>query len=120
LERRALDPHALSRGFAIPASPRRESPTMRTRSLLRNAALALGAAFALSATLAHADPAHYFVVHEAPDGTLTVMSHALVELRGGAQQERPHAPDRLERRIDATVVDKSSNHVIFATSSSSS
>src|SRR6185437_14618443 len=63
LERRALDPHALSRGFATPASPRRESPTMRTRSLLRNAALALGAAFALSATLAHADPAHYFVVH---------------------------------------------------------
>ena len=73
--------------------------------------LALG----LFASLAHAYPAHYFVVRETAQG-IQVVSHRVVQLSGTPESASlATAPNRLERTISATVRDKRSGAVVFAT-----
>ena len=80
--------------------------------------LALGVAslaLALLAPFAHAYPAHYFVVREAADGALSVVSHRRVELKGAPQSAtQAAASSRLERALNATIHRKGTGDPTFA------
>jgi len=66
-------------------------------------------------------PAHYFVVNEATDGTLSVVSHQLVEISGSPDLAyEPPQPGRLERNLDASVHEKSTGRKMFAIPAGSS
>ena len=68
---------------------------------------------AVAGTQAMAYPAHYFVVHEAADGALNVVSHRLVDLSGTPESAEPQRPNVFEARLSATVSEKTSGRTVF-------
>lgn len=74
----------------------------------------LFAIFGLLNAAAFAYPAHYFVIHEASDGSLSVASHQQVELAGEAPSSSPaFSPNRLDAALAVTVKDKTSGATRF-------
>ncbi len=70
---------------------------------------------ALFTSLAHAYPAHYFVVRETSHA-MQVVSHRVVQLSGTPESASlTTAPNRLERTISATARDKKTGDVVFVT-----
>ena len=71
-------------------------------------------ASSLSLSLVFAYPAHYFVVKEAADGTLAVVSHELVDLSGAPESTTLDAtPTRLESHMAVHVREKASRKTVF-------
>ena len=78
----------------------------------------LTVALALPAVAA---PAHYFVISEAADGTLSVVSHQYVNLDAVPDALTPDAlGSRQDSYLDVVVRDKSGNDVVFSSVASSS
>ncbi|RZI81214.1 MAG: hypothetical protein EOP38_20045 [Rubrivivax sp.] len=65
--------------------------------------------------LAHADSAHYFVVREQPNGTLSVASHRLVQVSGKVSALTSAQASRQQTVLAASVIDKTTGAATFST-----
>ena len=100
----------------ITISSKRLRPAMSR--LLAIVVTMLTVALALPAVAA---PAHYFVISEAADGTLSVVSHQYVNLDAVPDALTPDAlGSRQDSYLDVVVRDKSGNDVVFSSVASNS
>ncbi len=95
---------------------------MQTTTGARRARLLIVAFIAVwLAPLSWAYPAHYFVINEAADGTLSVVSHQLVELSGTPESTKVASqPNRLDSLINVATYDKATGTPAFSAFSVSS
>lgn len=69
--------------------------------------------------LAQADDAHYFVVREQANGTLSVVSHQFVRLNGKVQATNAK-PSRQQSVLAASLLDKKTGAAVFTTQATGS
>lgn len=88
--------------------------TLRGR-ITRACSALLALAGCLSAGQALAEDAHYFVVREQANGTLSILSHRFVSLSGKVQAMAARQPGRQHSVLAAAMVDKQTGAQVFST-----
>lgn len=72
-------------------------------------------------SLVLAYPAHYFVIHQAADGSLQVVSHQSIALAGTAPDATPaYVANRLDTAISVTLRDKASGKTRYSSTATGS